>query len=137
MGVLLPRTQINSMLRDVTWRDVTQHLLHAVPWLIFFWNFWIIRVRCRVSYICWTILYARWKNTDLKKEESLFKKGRLWLGNLRKKILKCFPHTYENQLLDYGRANGTNQCICQHKAELNTKTAAQLSSGEVWGVQHN
>ena len=39
MGVLLSCAQINSMLRDVTWRDVTQHFLHAVPWLIFFETF--------------------------------------------------------------------------------------------------
>ena len=39
MGVLLPRTQINSMLRDVTWRDVTQHFLHAVPWLNYYETF--------------------------------------------------------------------------------------------------
>ena len=59
------------------------------------------------------------------------------IKKFEKENFKCFPHTYENQLLDYGRAIGTNQCLCQHKAELNTKTAVQLSSGEVCGVQLN
>ena len=77
------------------------------------------------------------KYKSKKKKNSFFKKGRLRLRNLRKKIFKCFPHTYENQLLDYGRVIGTNQCLCQDKAELSTKTAAQLSSGEVCRVQPN
>ena len=56
---------------------------------------------------------------------------------IEKENFNCFPHTYEKQLCDYGRAIGTNQCLCQYKAELNTKTAAQISSGEVCGAQHN
>ena len=59
------------------------------------------------------------------------------IKKFEKENFKCFPHTYENQLVDNGRAIGTNQCLAQHKAELNTKTAAQLSSGEVCGVQLN
>ena len=39
------------------------------------------------------------------------------------------------QLLDYGEAIGTNQYLCLPKAELNTKTAAQLTSGELCCVQ--
>ena len=51
------------------------------------------------------------------------------IKKFEKENFKCFPHTYENQLLDYGRAIGTNHCLCQPKAELNIKTAAQLLSG--------
>ena len=59
------------------------------------------------------------------------------INKIKKENFKYFPNTYENQLLDYGRAIGTNQCLCQHKAGLNTKTAVQLSSGEVCAVQLN
>ena len=52
-----------------------------------------------------------------------------------KKILSYIPQSYKIQLLDYGEAIGTNQCLCLPKTELNTKTAAQLSSGKVCGVQ--
>ena len=48
------------------------------------------------------------------------------IKKFEKENFLIFQHTYENQLLDYGRAIGTNQCLYQHKAELNTKTAVQL-----------
>ena len=51
--------------RDVTWRDVTWRnatLFTRSPVVDFFWNFWIIGVRCPVSYSCWTNFYARKKN---------------------------------------------------------------------------
>ena len=35
------------------------------------------------------------------------------IKKFEKENFKCFPHTYENQLLDYDydRAIGTNQCL--------------------------
>ena len=63
------------------------------------------------------------KYKSTKKKNSLFTKERQWL---RKKILNYIPQTYKIELLDYGEAIGTNQCLCVKKAELNTKTAALL-----------
>ena len=93
MGVLLPRTQINSMLRDVTWRDVTwvtQHFLHVVPYLNYFETFGLYGFHAQDLTIAEQIFMLDEKIQIEKKKNSLFTEGRLWLRNLGKKILNVF-----------------------------------------------
>ena len=82
MGVLLPRTQINSMLRDVTRRDVTWRnatLFTSCPVVELIGNFWILWVIYHGSYSSWTILFTQKKNTNPKKRRTPFLlKERLW-----------------------------------------------------------
>ena len=43
----------------MTWRNAT--LFTRSPVVELLWNFWIIWVRCRVPYSCWTILFTQKK----------------------------------------------------------------------------
>ena len=71
--------------RDVTWRDVTWRdatLFTRSPVVELLWNFWIIWVRCRVPYSCWTILFTKKKikRPPLKVKKCLSNKTWVPLG---------------------------------------------------------
>ena len=74
MGVLLPRTQINLMLRDVTWRDVTQHFLHAVPLLNYLDTFGLYGLHVQDLTVAQQIFMLDEKIQIQKKEELTFYK---------------------------------------------------------------